>query len=83
MRDVLLNGGPFKGLAVNLKPAALAGLALVLPLAALELIRNTVTVRNAPGLLLLFGLLWLLPTVSVLVLVLDQMPCFRGVPNCD
>jgi hypothetical protein len=119
MRDVLPNEGPAKRLAIDLKPAALVGLTLVLPFAALELLHNTVAGRNAPGLLVLFGLLWLLPTAFILILVplartarggrvtenpfslslrlallisiaavwasilLDQMPCFMGVPNCD
>lgn len=106
-----------KTIAANLGAAALISFILVLPFAILELMFNTVTKQNAPGLIVLFGLLWILPTVFIVILVpivrsvragnsimtnlifrvaflaliavmwggllLDQLPCFIGVPNCD
>jgi hypothetical protein len=120
MRSVLQKLDPTKNLAINLKSAALISLILVLPLAILEALNNRITGQNAPGLIVLFGLLWLLPTAFILILVpvvramrdgnhvmaypislslrvaslaliamiwggmlIDQMPCFLGVPNCD
>jgi hypothetical protein len=120
MRSVLQNPDPTRSLAVNLKSAALISLILVLPFAILEALNNTMTGRNAPGLFVLYGLLWLLPTAFILILVpvvraardgnrvtahpaglwlrvavlalialawggilIDQMPCLTGVPNCD
>lgn len=93
---------------------------LVLPLIILELINQRPTWQDARGVLVLFGVLWLLPTAFVLLLmpmvrdlrakrsllshplrlvlrivpmgliamfwitlVIDQLPCFLGVPNCD
>jgi hypothetical protein len=107
-------------LTADLRPAALIGFTLVLPFAILEALNQTITEQNAPGLFVLFGLLWLLPTAFIFVLVpiarnlraghglmanpinfllrvtllaliavmwggllIDQMPCFMGVPNCD
>jgi uncharacterized membrane protein len=120
MRDVLRNEAPMKTIATDLGTAAIISFALVLPFAVLESLNNTITGRNAPGLLVLFGLLWLLPTAFILVLapvvrsvragnsvtanpvnllvkvtflalvaamwgalMIDQAPCFIGVPNCD
>ncbi len=120
MRSAPRNEGPAKNLAMNPKSAALIGLVLVLPFALLEALNNTITGRNAPGLIVLFGLLWLLPMAFVVTLVplvraaragngltakpvsllsrvafsaliammwgaivIDQLPCFMGVPNCD
>jgi len=53
----------------NLRLAALISLILVLPFAILEGLNNTVTKQNAPGLILLFGLLWLLPTAFIVILM--------------
>lgn len=120
MRTVLQNEGPPKYIATNLKLAALVSFILVLPLAILESLNNTITRQKAPGLVILFGLLWLLPMVFIAILlpmvravragnpvmanpinlllriaflaliammwggiVIDQIPCFMGVPNCD
>ena len=120
MRNVLQNPDSAKSLAVNLKSAALISLALVLPFVILESLNNTITKQNAPGLIALFGLLWLLPMAFIVILVpvvrtvragnsvmanpinlllrvaflasiamvwggilIDQVPCFIGVPNCD
>ena len=104
----------------ELRWAALAGVLLVLPFAVLEARTTTITGRNALGLIVLFGLLWLLAAAFVVVLtaliryawlgadtptsliavgvrvavlaviavlwvsiVVDQMPCFLGIANCD
>ena len=99
--------------------AAIISFILVLPLAILEALNNTVTKENVFGLLLLFGVLWLLPTAFIVILrsilrsargnrlvanpitislkiaslaliamvwgwgLVDQLPCFLGIPNCD
>jgi hypothetical protein len=120
MRTLLQNQDPTKNIATNLKSAALISLILVLPLAILESLNNTITEQNAPGLIVLFGLLWLLAMAFIVILapiartvragngvmanpvnllfrvallaliammwgaiMIDQMPCFMGVPNCD
>ncbi|HEY5884098.1 MAG TPA: hypothetical protein VIT88_05390 [Pyrinomonadaceae bacterium] len=57
--------------------AALTGLVLVLPLVVLEAVNNTITTENLFGLLLLFALMWLLPTVFILLL----MPLLRRIRN--
>jgi hypothetical protein len=119
MRTVLQNEGP-PTIATNLKLASLVSFILVLPLAILESLNNTITRQKAPGLVVLFGLLWLLPMIFIVTLlpivravregnsrmanpvnlmlriaflaliamlwggiVIDQLPCFMGVPNCD
>lgn len=120
MRNVLPNEGPTKNVAMSLKSAALISFILVLPFAILESLNNTITGRNAPGLIVLFGLMWLLPVAFIVILtpiaravragnsvtanpvnlalrvallalialvwgslLIDQMPCFMGAPNCD
>lgn len=120
MRSVLQDESPTNNIAASLKSAALISLILMLPFVLLESLNQTMTRRNAPDLILLFGLLWLLPTalivtlvplvrtvragnsvaanplnllfrVALLVLIammwrsllMDQLPCFMGVPNCD
>ena len=120
MRNVLPNEDPTKNIATNLKSAALLSFLLVLPFAILESLNNTIATQNAPGLIVLFGLLWLLPVAFIVILVplvrtvragetfltnpinlllrvalltliammwgdllIDQIPCFMGVPNCD
>ena len=104
----------------TLRPAGLISLGLVAPFAILEVLNNGITRPNAPGLALMFGLMWALPTAFVMILVplvrsvraargvsanpvrllfslvslaligviwvgamIDQLPCFFGVPNCD
>ncbi|HYP27797.1 MAG TPA: hypothetical protein VE262_13855 [Blastocatellia bacterium] len=69
MRDALQNEGPTKNIATDLKSAALISFTLVLPLAALECVNNTITRQNAPGLIVLFGLLWLLPVAFIVTLL--------------
>jgi len=75
MRSVLHNPHPTRNLAIDLKTAVLAGLFLVLPFVVLESLNNAITRQNAPGLLVLFGLLWLLPVAFVVIL----MPIVRTV----
>ena len=74
MRDVLEREGPTTKLIADLGSAALIGLVLVLPLVILESLNQTVNRQNAPGLFLLFGLLWLLPTAFAVTL----MPVVRS-----
>ena len=120
MPSVPRHPDPTKTLAADLKSAALISLILVLPFAILETTSNSISGQNAPGLIALFGLLWLLPTAFSLILaplvrtvragnsiavnpinlslraaflvsiavtwgsiLIDQMPCLLGVPNCD
>lgn len=112
----LFPDGRTNGIAINLKMAAVVSLILVLPFAILELLYNTLTRQNLPGLIVLFLILWLLPTTAIVILtsfarsvraghsvislllkvvlsvciaviwvsiVVDQIPCFIGIPNCD
>lgn len=109
-----------KNSITNLGSAALISSILVLPFAILESMNTTLTRQNAPGLIVLFSLLWLSPMAFVLTLVplvravrtgssimaspinfllrvaflafiammwggliIDQLPCFLGIPNCD
>lgn len=120
MRDVLQNEAPVRTIIADLRAAALISLILVMPFAILESLNQTITRQNATGLLVLFGLLWLLPAVCIIIfmplarslragrslmanpinlllrvalsaliialwagLLIDQMPCFMGAPNCD
>lgn len=120
MRSVLRNEASVRSIGSNPIAAALISLMLLAPFVVLEFLNNTVTRRNAPALVVLFGLLWLLPAAFVMllmpmvrtargessapasplglllritfmvliagiwaVLVVDQLPCFMGVTNCD
>ena len=58
-----------KSTITNLGSAAFISFILVLPFAILESLNQTITRQNAPGLILLFGLLWLLPTAFIATLV--------------
>lgn len=58
-----------KTITKDLGLAAIISFMLLLPFAILEALNNTITRQNAPGLLLLFGLLWLLPTVFIVILI--------------
>ena len=69
MRSVLQNEGPTKNIAINIKSAMLISFILVLPFAILESLNNTITKQNAPSLILLFGVLWLLPVAFIVILV--------------
>jgi hypothetical protein len=120
MRDVVEFEEPKGNLIADLRLAALVGFLLVVPLAILEFLNQTITTQNAPGLFVLFCMMWLLPMVFIMILLplvrtvqvgksviekpiglllrvaflaaiaimwagilVDQMPCFLGVPNCD
>ena len=109
-----------KAITKDLGIAAIISFIIVLPLAILEVLNNGVTTENAFGLVLLFGVLWLLPTAFLVIFIpmlrsvragnmlmakpiilafrvaslaliatvwawglIDQLPCFLGVPNCD
>jgi hypothetical protein len=69
MPGVLRNTTPTRNLTTDLRRAALTSLIIVLPFAFLEALNNTVTGQNAPDIIVLFGLLWLLPAAFVLLLV--------------
>ncbi len=58
-----------KNITTNLGATALISFILMLPFAILESLNNTITKQNAPGLIMLFGFLWLLPTVFIVILV--------------
>ncbi len=58
-----------KNITTNLGAAALISFILVLPFAILESLNQTITKQNALGLILLFGVLWLLPTAFIVILV--------------
>jgi hypothetical protein len=68
MRSVLPNEDPTRHIATNLKAAALISFLLVLPFAVLESLHNTMTRQSAPGLVVLFGVLWLLPMAFIIIL---------------
>jgi hypothetical protein len=109
-----------KNVNISIGRAALISSALVLPFAILEIVNQSITRQSSVGLITLFGLLWLLPMVFIVILaplvrnvragssviarpvylvlrlaslafitviwagiVMDQLPCFLGVPNCD
>jgi hypothetical protein len=109
-----------KSIVTTLGLAALISFILTLPFVILESLNHTITRQNAPGLIALFGLMWLLPTAFIVILapiartvragnsvlandiklwcrvaflaliammwgglLIDQLPCFLGVPNCD
>jgi hypothetical protein len=103
----------------DLRLAVLLGFVSVLPFVILEVRNQVITGDNSSGLILLFGLLWILVAAFILILtqamrsvssrrgvfanpwfwlrlasllsiavlwgviVIDQVPCFLGVPNCD
>ena len=107
------------GTAADLRLAMFVSSLLIMPFAVLESVNTALTRQNASGIFVLFGLLWVLPVILlVLVLpvvrtlkvkhertasfgllvsialggfavafwggiLLDQLPCFLGVPNCD
>jgi uncharacterized membrane protein len=75
MREALRDEGRAHTVGASLKSAALVSFVLVLPFAVLESLNNTITRQNAPGLAVLFGLLWLLPAAFIIIL----MPVVRAV----
>jgi hypothetical protein len=117
---LITGGNAMQKIFTSLRAPAFISFILVLPFALLEFSFNTVNKQNAPGLTVLFGLLWLLPTAFIVILaplvrnirvgnnvmanpmalllrvafltliammwggiIVDQLPCFLGVPNCD
>jgi len=109
-----------KNILASFRSPAIISFILVLPFMILEFMFNTVTKQNAPGLTVLFGLMWLLSMLFIVILMplvrnvragnsimanpinfllrasllafiammwtgilIDQWPCFMGVPNCD
>jgi hypothetical protein len=66
---------PMKNILASFRSPALISFILVLPFMILEFIFNTVNQQNAPGLTALFGLMWLLPMVFIVIL----MPIVRNV----
>jgi hypothetical protein len=65
---LLKQGDTMKTITKDLGLAAIISFIIVLPFAILEALNNTITRQNAPGLILLFGVLWLLPTAFVVIL---------------
>ncbi|MCA1614142.1 MAG: hypothetical protein LC800_08340, partial [Acidobacteria bacterium] len=68
-----------KTITTDLRAAAIISFILVLPFMILEALNNTITRQNGPGLMLLFGVLWLLPTAFIVIL----MPIVRAVRAGD
>ena len=115
---LLTQGDTMKNIFTNFRSPAIIGLLFVIPFMIMEVVntQNFNAVFNIP----LFGIMWLLPTIFIVILVpivrnirtgnslianpisllisviflmlialmwtgllMDQMPCFLGVPNCD
>ena len=120
MRNALQNEDPMRNIAANPKSAAIISIFLVLPFAVLDFLFNPLRRQSVLDPVVLFGLLWLLPMLFILILapivqsvragnsiltnpvtlllriaflvfiasmwgaaIIDQLPCFIGVPNCD
>ena len=118
MRDVPRNAAAM--MLTDFRLAALISIILVLPFAILESLNQTINRQTAASAMVLFSVLWLLPTIFLVLLIpmvrnvragqsllanplnlllrvillaaiamfwstllIDQMPCFMGVPNCD
>lgn len=62
-------GDTMKSIPKDLRLAAIISFIFLLPFAILESLNNTITKQNAPGLILLFGVLWLLPTAFIVILM--------------
>ena len=73
--SLIMRRDTMKAITKSIGRAALISFILVLPFAILETLNNKVTKENAPGLILLFCVLWLLPTVFIVIL----MPIVRTV----
>lgn len=71
---------PTRSFFITLSAAALISFVIVLPFVILESVNQTITKQNAFGLVLLFGILWLLPTVF-LVLLAPLMRTIRAGGN--
>lgn len=109
-----------KNIATNIKWAVIISFFLVLPFAILDFLFNPLRSQNLLDPIVLFGLLWLLPLIFIVIFapivqsvraenniqtnpvtllcrvtflvfiawvwgvaIIDQLPCFIGVPNCD
>jgi hypothetical protein len=64
-----------KTIAEDLRLAAITSFIIMLPFAILESLNNSITKQNVIGLALLFGILWLLPTLFIVLF----MPLVRTV----
>lgn len=126
---IITEGNARKNILTNLSSAAIISFLLALPFMILEFMFKVVnrlgalSLRNVLDLTVVFGLLWLLPVVFIVILMsivrnvragnstmanpanllfllsrvailaliamfwggflIDQLPCFLGVPNCD
>lgn len=122
---IITEGNARKNILTNLRSAAIISFLLVLPFMILAIINrpSALSLRNVLDLTVVFGLLWLLPVVFIVILMslvrnaragnssmanpahlllllsrvaflaliamfwggflIDQLPCFLGVPNCD
>lgn len=58
-----------KVITPDIRSAAIISSFIVLPFAILELLSNAVNRHNAPGLTVLFGLLWLLPSAFIVIVM--------------
>jgi len=65
----MTNRNAMRQTAATFGLAAIISFVLILPFALLEVVNNTIPRAEAPGILLLFGVLWLLPTVFFFVLI--------------
>jgi len=68
MPSVLRTEDATRNIVKTLPQAALISFIIVVPFAILEALNNTITKQNAPGLILLFGVLWLLPAAFIVIL---------------
>ena len=66
---LMTNKKTMRRTAAALGLAAIISFVLVLPFAILEVRNNTIPREEAPGIFLLFAVLWLLPTVFFFVLI--------------
>lgn len=115
---LLTQGDTMKNAFTNFRMPALIGLLFMIPFMVMEVVntQNINAIFNIP----LYGIMWLLPTIFILILLsmvqtvlvgnslmanpislfmrvvfllfiawfwisllIDQMPCFLGIPNCD
>lgn len=65
---LITQGKTMQTITTDLRSAAIISFILVLPFAILEALNNTITKQSAPGLILLFGVLWALPTAFIVIL---------------
>lgn len=65
----IIEGDTMKTITKDFRLAAIFSLVLMLPFAVLEALNNTITRQNTFGLILLFGVLWILPTAFIVILL--------------